>query len=78
MKWKTWIKAALIRAVKTAAQAAIVALPTTSWAIGDVDWILILGIAGGGFVLSLLTSLAGIPEVNDGVSPLKGDDDYVN
>lgn len=69
---KTWIKAALIRALKTAAQTAIAALPVTGFLIGEVNWLAVLSMAAGGFVLSLLTSLAGIPEADEGRSPLAG------
>lgn len=69
---KTWIKAALIRALKTAAQTAIAALPVTGFLIGEVNWLAVLSMAAGGFVLSMLTSLAGIPEADEGRSPLAG------
>ena len=71
---KQWIKAALVRAVKTAAQTAIAALPVTGFMLGEVDWLAVASMAAGGFVLSLLTSLAGIPEANDGKSPLSPTD----
>ena len=70
---KTWIEAALVRALKTAAQTAIAALPVTGFLIGEVNWLAVLSMAAGGFVLSMLTSLAGIPEVDDGKSPLAGE-----
>ena len=70
---KTWIRAALIRALKTAAQTAIAALPVTGFLIGEVNWIAVLSMAAGGFILSILTSLAGIPEADDGKSPLVGE-----
>lgn len=69
-----WFKAALVRAVKTAAQTAIAALPVTGFLIGEVNWIAVLSMAAGGFVLSLLTSLAGIPEADGGKSPFSSDD----
>lgn len=70
MDWKKWIKAAGIRAIKTAAQTAIAMLPTTAFALGEVNWILTISTAAGAAVLSLITSLAGIPECDDGISPL--------
>ena len=70
---KTWIRAALIRALKTAAQTAIAALPVTGFLIGEVNWIAVLSMAAVGFILSILTSLAGIPEADDGKSPLVGE-----
>lgn len=70
MDWKKWIKAAGIRAIKTAAQTAIAMLPTTAFALGEVSWILVISTAAGAAVLSLVTSLAGIPECDDGISPL--------
>lgn len=67
LEMKEWIKKALVRAIKTAAQAAV-AIIGTSVALGDVDWILTGSAAALAFVLSLLTSIAGIPEVSDGAS----------
>ena len=60
--WKNWIKAAGVRAVKTIAQTAIATIGTAV-AIGEVDWLMVGSaslLAGG---LSLLTSIAGLPEV---------------
>lgn len=58
-----WARAAGIRAVKTAAQAAIGAIGA-SVALGDVDWLLCASAAALAAVLSLLTSVAGLPEVD--------------
>ena len=62
--WIRWIKAAGIRAVKTVAQTAVALIGTNAIGITVVDWI---GVASGAAlagVVSLLTSLAGIPEVS--------------
>lgn len=67
--WKKWVKAALIRAVKTAAQAAIAIIGAAA-VMGDVNWVLVGSGALLAAILSLLTSLAGLPEVGEGVSPL--------
>lgn len=64
-----WFKAAGVRALKTAAQAAI-AIIGTSVAMGQVDWALCGSSAALAAVLSLLTSVAGIPEVDGGACPL--------
>ena len=61
-KAKLWIKAAAIRAVKTLAQAAIGVIGS-SVALGEVDWILVGSSAALAAILSLLTSVAGLPEV---------------
>lgn len=59
-----WLKAAGIRAVKTIAQTAVATIGTTG-AIGAVDWMLVLSSAALAGVLSLLTSVAGLPEVKE-------------
>lgn len=59
---KEWIKAASIRAVKTVAQTAVATIGTTT-AIGNVDWRLVVSASLLSGVLSLLTSVAGLPEV---------------
>lgn len=59
--WKTWFRAAGIRAAKTFCQTAIAMLPATAM-ITEVDWLTVAGTAALAAVASLLTSLAGIPE----------------
>lgn len=63
-----WVRAALVRAVKTAAQAAVAAVPTSALTIGTVDWRIVAGTAALSAILSLLTSTAGIPEVDQGAN----------
>jgi hypothetical protein len=65
---RQWIAAALVRAVKTAAQSALAAVPATAGTIGGVDWRIVAGTAALAAVMSVITSLAGIPEVQDGTS----------
>lgn len=60
----SWIKAASIRAVKTMAQTAVAMIPSAVM-ITAVDWKLIIGTSLLAGVLSLLTSLAGLPEVTE-------------
>lgn len=60
--WKEWAIAALIRAVKTFAQT-FVGCITVGAAIHEVDWLHALSVSGVAFVLSVFTSLAGLPEV---------------
>ena len=65
---RVWVRAALIRALKTMAQAAIGVLGTGAIGLMQADWANVLSVALMGGVLSLLTSIAGIPEVDDGSS----------
>lgn len=59
-----WIKSALIRAVKTFAQTAISML-TVGQAFIDINWMNVLSVSGVAAIISLLTSVAGLPEVED-------------
>lgn len=61
---KNWWKAALIRALRTVAQAAIGLIPAAA-TITEVDWLTVAGCSVLAGLVSLLTSLAGLPEVEE-------------
>jgi len=63
--FKEWAKAAGVRALKTVAQTAIATIGTAA-IISEVSWVLVASAAVVAGVLSLLTSLAGLPEVTGG------------
>ena len=63
-KWENWLKAAGVRAVKTIAQTAVATIGT-SIALGDVNWAMVASASALAGVLSVLTSVAGLPEVTD-------------
>ena len=60
--WKEWTKAALIRAIRTFAQAFASCIAVGA-ALEEVQWLRALSVSGAAFVLSILTSLTGLPEV---------------
>lgn len=64
---RDWARAAAVRAVKTAAQAAVAAIGATT-TMGGVDWRVVGSTSLLAAILSVLTSLAGIPEVGGGAS----------
>lgn len=62
--WKAWFKAAIIRAIRTIAQAAIAGIGVAV-TMDQVDWVYIVSAAVLAGILSILTSLAGLPEVEN-------------
>ena len=62
--WKTWLNAALVRAIKTMCQSALALIPAAI-TIVDVDWVTVAGTAALAGVVSLITSVAGLPEVDE-------------
>lgn len=63
--WKKWCVAALVRALKTVCQTAV-SLLTVGSMITDVDWVMIASTSAMAGIISILTSLAGIPEAKSG------------
>lgn len=63
-KWKNWAKCAGIRAIKTVAQTAVATIGTGA-ALGEVNWIAVASASALAGVLSLLTSVAGLPEMKE-------------
>lgn len=62
--FKVWIKAAGIRAIKTFAQTAL-SMVTIGQAFVEVNWLHVLSVSGIAAIISILTSVAGLPEVDD-------------
>ena len=62
---KKWIKAAGIRALKTFAQAAVASISVGA-AMNDIDWVPVLSVAAVATICSILTSIAGLPEIEEG------------
>ena len=62
--WKSWIKAAGVRAIKTVAQTAVATIGS-SVVLGEVNWGMVASAAALAGILSLLTSIAGLPEVQE-------------
>lgn len=62
MNKRTWIQAAGIRAIKTIAQTAVATIGTSAF-MGEVNWIAVASAAALAGILSLLTSVAGLPEL---------------
>lgn len=64
MKNKKWLKAACIRATKTMAQT-VLSMLTIGQAVTDVNWVNVVSISVTAGVISVLTSIAGLPEVDN-------------
>lgn len=60
--WKDWAQKALIRAVRTFAEAMLAYIGTGAVVLGDVNWVAALSAGGMGFVMAWLLALAGLPE----------------
>ena len=63
--WKRWAEAALVRAIRTFAEAALAYIGTGAVVLGDVNWIAALSAGGFGFVCAWLLALTGLPEVEE-------------
>ena len=63
MDWKEWLKAALIRAVRTFAEAMLAYIGTGALVLNDVNWLAALSAGAFGFVSAILLALTGLPEV---------------
>ena len=62
--WKNWLKAAVVRAIKTVAQTAVATIGTSA-AMGEVNWVMVGSASLLAGILSILTSVAGLPEVKE-------------
>ena len=63
MDWKKWAYAALIRAIRTFAEAMIAYIGTWALVLNDVNWVAALSAGGMGFIMAWLLALTGLPEV---------------
>ena len=69
MDWKKWAYAALIRAVRTFAEAALAYIGTGKLLLNEVNWLAALSAGALGFVMAWLLALAGLPEVEKQKQP---------
>ena len=64
VKLQLWVKAALIRTIKTFAEC-LISMLTVGQAFVDVDWLHLISVSGVAALIAFLTSIAGLPEVDD-------------
>ena len=64
-KFLKWLRAAGVRAIKTAAQTALAGI-TVGATVGEIDWVILGSTAAVAAIASLLTSVAGLPELKEG------------
>ena len=69
INWKKWAYAALIRAIRTFAEAALAYIGTGKIVLGEVNWLAALSAGALGFVMAWLLALAGLPEVEKQKQP---------
>lgn len=62
---KEWLYAAGIRAIRTIAQTAVATIGTSA-ALGDINWMYVASVSALAGILSMLTSIAGLPELEGG------------
>ena len=74
-KFLPWFKAAGMRAIKTVAQTAVASIGTTAVALGDVNWGMVASAAALSGILSLLTSVTGLPELKTETAETTGAED---
>ena len=72
MNWKSWIKAAGIRAIRTFAESMLAYIGTGAIVLGDVNWVAALSAGAFGAIIALLIALAGLPEVPKEAESEKG------
>ena len=63
--WQKWVKAALIRAVRTFAEAMLAYIGTGALVLNDVNWLAALSAGAFGFVSAILLALTGLPELEE-------------
>ena len=66
--WKLWFHAAAIRAVKTVCQTAVGMLTGSTVGVLEADWVAVASVSAMAGIVSILTSLAGLPEVKNSIS----------
>ena len=75
INWKKWAYAALIRAIRTFAEAALAYIGTGKIVLGEVNWWAALSAGALGFIMAWLLALAGLPEVEKEPAAIEPPDD---